>query len=332
MTTLFLFATLILMLALGIPIAVSLGLSALGALMLFSDFPIAIVGQKAATNIAHFPLMAIPFFILASNIMNAGGITRRLIDFSLALVGHLPGGLAIAGILSCMFFAAISGSSSATVVAIGSIMIPAMIDAGYDRRFAVGTMATAGALGILIPPSIAMIIFGFVTQTSVPKLFMAGILPGLLLGLSLIVTSFVIALRRGFPMQPRARWKHRWKTFRQAFVALLIPVFILGGIYGLPRDISIGPLHLQAGAIFTPTEAAVVAVFMALVSSIYIYRGLRWRDPARPSGQQRHPDRDAAVLSFSTRPFSAFSCQMRASLSCWPTTLSGLACRPGCSC
>lgn len=281
MMSLFVFTTLIVLLALGLPISVCLGLSALAGLALFADFPIAILGQKVYSNIAHFPLMAIPFFILASAIMHAGGITHRLIRFSMALVGHLPGGLAIAGILSCMFFASISGSSAATVVAIGSIMIPAMYEAGYDKRFAVGTMATAGALGILIPPSIAMIIFGFVTQTSVPKLFMAGILPGLFLGFTLIVVSYVISVRRGFPLAPKATWTERWDAFKDAFFALLIPVVILGGIYGLPRDVTIGSITLEAGAIFTPTEAAVVAVFMALLSSIHVYRGMRWRELPR---------------------------------------------------
>lgn len=273
-----LFVCLFLFLIIGMPISISLGLSVLLAFLVFTDFPTVMIGQKLTTNIAHFPLMAVPFFIISSALMHEGGVTHRLIRLAKAIVGPIPGGLAIAGILSCMFFASISGSSAATVVAIGSIMIPAMWEAGYDRRFAVGTMATAGALGILIPPSIAMIIYGFVTQTSVPKLFMAGILPGIFLGGTLMMVSYVVAKRRGFPVSPPSSWHEKWSAFREAFWALLIPVVILGGIYGPPRDIPLGLVTIPGGAIFTPTEAAVVAVFMALFVGIYAYRDLRWRD------------------------------------------------------
>lgn len=276
-----LFACLFLFLILGVPIGVSLGLSVLIAFVAFTDFPTVMMGQKLVTNISHFPLMAVPFFIISSALMHEGGVTERLIRFAKAIVGPLPGGLAIAGILSCMFFASISGSSAATVVAIGSIMIPAMWQAGYDRHFAVGTMATGGSLGILIPPSIAMIIYGFVTQTSVPKLFMAGILPGVFLGGTLMLVSYVIARRRGFPVSPSSSWREKWDAFKDTRWALLIPVVILGGIYGPPRDIPLGLVTIPAGAIFTPTEAAVVAVFMALLVGIYAYKGLRWRDVPR---------------------------------------------------
>jgi len=276
-----LFVCLFVFLLIGMPVSISLGLSVLLAFLLFTDFPTVMIGQKLTTNIAHFPLMAVPFFIISSALMHQGGVTHRLIRFAKAIVGQIPGGLAIAGILSCMFFASISGSSAATVVAIGSIMIPAMWEAGYDRRFAVGTMATAGALGILIPPSIAMIVYGFVTQTSVPKLFMAGILPGVFLGGTLMLVSYLVARKRGFPVSPPSSWREKWDAFKDAFWALLIPVVILGGIYGPPRDIPLGLLTIPGGAIFTPTEAAVVAVFMALLVGIYAYGDLRWRDVPR---------------------------------------------------
>lgn len=273
-----LFSFLFVFLVLGMPIAISLGLSVLLVFYFFTDFPMLMMGQKAMDNISHFPLMAVPFFIISSALMHKGGVTRRLINFASAIVGPIPGGMAIAGILSCMFFASISGSSAATVVAIGSIMIPAMWEAGYDRGFAVGTMATAGSLGILIPPSIAMIIYGFVTDTSVPRLFIAGFLPGLFLGGMLMIVSYVIAKRRNFPVLPSSSWKERWQAFREAFWALLMPAFILGGIYGLPMPIQIGPILIEEGAIFTPTEAAIVACFLALFIGIYMYKDLKWRD------------------------------------------------------
>lgn len=278
MTIATLFVLLFVFLLLGVPVSISLGLSVLASFILFTDFPLPVIGQKVAGNISHFPLMAIPFFILSSALMHSGGVTRRLIRFAMAIVGQVPGGLSIAAILSCMFFASISGSSAATVVAIGSIMIPAMWQAGYDRKFAIGTMVTAGSLGILIPPSIAMIIYGFVTQTSVPRLFMAGFLPGLFFGGMLMLTSYVIARRRGFPLSPSTSWREKWEAFKDAFWALLIPVVILGGIYGLPRAIDLGLFTIPSGAAFTPTEAAVVAVFLSLFVGIYVYKDLRWGD------------------------------------------------------
>ena len=273
-----LFILLFLFLFMGVPVSISLGLSVLTSMVFFADFPLVMMGQKIAANIAHFPLMAIPFFIIASAIMLHGGVTKRLINLATTLTGHMPGGLAIASILSCMFFATISGSSAATVVAIGSIMIPAMIQANYDKKFAVGVVATGGSIGILIPPSIAMIIYGFVTDTSVPKLFMAGILPGLFLGFCLMTVAFIIAKRRGFPLSKRATTKEKLISVKESFWAILIPVVILGGIYGLPRSFSIGSWEIEGGAIFTPTEAAIVSIFMALFISIYIYKDMKWSE------------------------------------------------------
>lgn len=273
-----LFVLLFVLLLMGVPVAISLGLSVLTSLLIFADFPMSMIGQKVAGNIAHFPLMAIPFFMISSAIMLKGGVTKRLINLARALVGHVPGGLAIASILSCMIFASISGSSAATVVAIGSIMIPAMLEAGYARRFSVGVVATGGSLGILIPPSIAMIIYGFVTETSVPKLFMAGLLPGIFLGATLMLVSYVIARMRNFPLTPPTTGREKLLSFKESFWALTIPIVILGGIYGLPRPIEIGAFKIDGGAIFTPTEAAVVSIFLALFVSIHIYKDLKWSE------------------------------------------------------
>ena len=271
-----LFILLFLFIFLGVPVSISLGLSVLTSFIFFADYPFQMIGQKIYGNIAHFPLMAVPFFIIASALMLQGGVTKRLIVLARTLTGHLPGGLAIASILSCMFFATISGSSAATVVAIGSIMIPAMLHANYDKRFAVGTVATGGSIGILIPPSIAMIIYGFVTETSVPKLFMAGILPGIFLGFCLMLVAYVRAKKLGFQLTERATTKEKLLALKDSFWALLIPVVILGGIYGLPNPVSIGSWEIDGGAIFTPTEAAVVSIFMALFISIYVYKDLKW--------------------------------------------------------
>ena len=273
-----LFILLFVLLLMGVPVAISLGLAVLTSFLFFADYPLAMLGQKVAGNIAHFPLMAIPFFMISSAIMLQGGVTRRLIRLARSLIGQVPGGLGIAAILSCMFFASISGSSAATVVAIGSIMYPAMLEAGYSKRFTVGNIATGGSLGILIPPSIAMIIYGFVTETSVPKLFMAGMLPGVVLGCSLMAVSYVIARMRKFPISPPTSLHDKWEALKDASWALLIPVVILGGIYGLPRSITIGAFHIDGGAIFTPTEAAVVSIFLALFISIHIYKDMGWRD------------------------------------------------------
>jgi C4-dicarboxylate transporter DctM subunit len=273
-----LFLLLFLFLVMGLPVSVCLGLSSLAVLLIYTDFPLLILGQKVYANIAHFTLMAVPFFLLSGALMERGGVSRRLINLANHLVGALPGGLAIAGVLASMFFASISGSSMATVAAIGSVMIPAMGAAGYDKRFAVGSMATAGTLGILIPPSIAMIVYGFVTETSVAKLFMAGFLPGIFLGAMLMLTSFVVARRRGYRTGERTSWPAKWRAFREAFWALLLPIIIIGGIYGIPVDVNLGLFRIPQGAIFTPTEAAVVSVFLALFVSIHIYKDLRWRD------------------------------------------------------
>jgi C4-dicarboxylate transporter DctM subunit len=261
----------------GIPIAFSLCLSVTLSFALFSDIPIEIVTQRLFANLTHFTLMAIPYFILAGVIMERGGIARRLVNLANALVGSVPGGLALTTILSCMFFAAISGSSAATVAAIGSIMIPAMWNAGYDKKYAVGVAATAGCLGILIPPSVTLIAYGFVTEQSIGKLFIAGIIPGIILGFTLMLVSYIVARRKNMKSGDKTGWDRKWLAFKDAFWSLMLPVLIIGGIYGLP-EFTLGPLHYDGGAIFTPTEAAAVAVVFALFVSIFIHKEITFRD------------------------------------------------------
>jgi C4-dicarboxylate transporter DctM subunit len=221
------------------------------------------VAQKLYNGLEHFALMAIPFFILASNIMSKGGVSKRLIDVCNAFVGHYKGGLAVASIVSCMFFAAISGSSPSTVVAIGTIMIPAMIASGYGPRYSVGLLGSAGSLGILIPPSIPMIVYGVATEQSVGKLFMAGVGPGLFMGSLFIITAVIYARVKGFKGGTVVPWKDRFVLLWKALPGLFMPFLILGGIYG---------------GIFTPTEAAAVAVFYSLFVGLFVYKDLKIRD------------------------------------------------------
>jgi len=259
MTALLLFVGLILLLLIGVPIAVSLGLSSLGFMLLVSDDSPAVIAQKLFDTMEHTTLLAIPFFILSSHFLTAGGISARLIEFAKALVGWMHGGLAMAGVLSCMLFAAISGSSPATVVAIGSILIPGMIAAGYDKRYAVGVIATSGSLGILIPPSIPMIVYADAVEESVGKLFIAGILPGLVMGLFLLVTTYIVARRNNMPKEPWQGWRHLARCFIRAFWGLLLIVIVVGGIYG---------------GVFTPTEAAATAAVYSAFIALVIHRDM----------------------------------------------------------
>ena len=274
---LFLFIFILALMALNVPIAISLGFPVLVIFAFFIDFPLMTVAQKLYTNIEHTSLMAVPFFILAGEIMLQGGVARRLIDFAMTLVGSLAGGMAIAGVLACMFFASISGSSPATVVAIGSILIPAMMEANYSRRLAVGSVTTSGALGILIPPSIAMIVYGFVTETSIPKLFIAGIVPGIFLGLCLMLICYFIARKEGTAVGRKYSLKDKILAFKNASWSLVLPLIIIIGIYGFPEFSLLG-WEFSGGAIFTPTEASVVVVMYALFVGLAVYREIRWRD------------------------------------------------------
>jgi C4-dicarboxylate transporter DctM subunit len=272
-----LFIFLAIFLVMGVPIAFSLCLSVTLAFAFFSDLPLEIITQRLVANLSHFTLMAIPFFILAGVIMEKGGIARRLVNFANALVGWVPGGLALTTVLSCMFFAAISGSSAATVAAVGSIMIPAMWNAGYDKKYAVGVTATAGCLGILIPPSVTFIAYGFVTEQSIGRLFIAGIIPGIILGFLLMTVSYVVARWKNMKSGEKTTWGQKWHAFKEAFWSLLLPVIIVGGIYGTPA-FTLGPFSFKGGAIFTPTEAAAVSVVYALVISMFVNREIKFRD------------------------------------------------------
>ncbi len=266
------FTVLAFLLLAGIPIAICLGLSSAIYLLLFYPIPewstttaimAGILPNKFGATMEHFTLMAIPFFIVSSNFLSTGGVAKRMIRFANALVGWMSGGLAMAGILSCIMFAAVSGSSPATVVAIGSIMIPGMVGAGYTRKFAVGSIATAGSLGILIPPSIVMIVYAVATEQSVGKMFIAGIVPGLMLGAMLLIVTWITARRHNMPRETVPGFREVWTSFLDAVWGLLLILMIIGGIYG---------------GIFTPTEAAAVAAVYSAVISLFVYRDMGLRD------------------------------------------------------
>ena len=264
MTTLILFGSFALLLFLSVPIGISLGLSTLVTILYTGAIPIPFLMKELVTSVDSFPLMAVPFFILAGEIMGKGGISERLFNFANALVGNKTGGFAMATIVTCMFFAAISGSGPATVAAIGGIMIPAMVKQGYDKKFATATVAAAGSIGVIIPPSIPMVIYGVVGGASIGDMFIAGIIPGLLVGISLMVWAYVYSKKNNYRgSDQKTTLANIWKTFWEAKWALVIPVIILGGIYG---------------GIFTPTEAAVIAVVYGIIAGLFLYRELAMKD------------------------------------------------------
>ena len=259
MSAAFLIVVLLLALIAGVPIAMALGLASITTIVLMSDQSIASLAQRFFSAVQTPALLAIPFFILAGTFMTTGGVAKRMIAFANALVGHFRGGLAMAALLACALFAAVSGSSPATVVAVGSIMIGGMARSGYTKDFAAGLICNAGTLGILIPPSIVMVVYGAVTETSVGTLFIAGVLPGIVLTAALMAAVAVVARRVGLPRQPRADLRTVLRTGRDAFWGLLLVVIVLGGIY--------------LGA-FTPTEAAAVSAVYAFVIAVFVYRDL----------------------------------------------------------
>ena len=247
----------------GVPVAVSLGASTVLTMLLFTDLDVAAMPQLIFDGINKFALMAIPMFILAGNLLSKGGSARRIIDFAKSMVGHLPGGLPMSAIFACVIFAAVSGSSPATVVAIGSIMFAAIKEAGYPKEYAVGGITTAGSLGILIPPSVVMIVYGVTAEVSIAQLFMAGVVPGLMLGGMMIAQTYFGAKRLGFKATTPEPWSERIKKFFRAFWALLIVVVVIGGIYG---------------GIFTPTEAAAASAIYALIISLFVYKDIKFKD------------------------------------------------------
>ena len=281
------------------PIAVAIGMTSFVYFFYFTTVPLTQVPERLFNALNSFPLMAIPFFVFGANVMTHGGISRRLTDFSNVLVGRFRGGLAMTAVLACMFFAAVSGSSPATVVAVGTLMIPAMIAAGYPRPFSTGIIASSGSLGILIPPSIPLIVYGIATEQSIGDLFIAGVVPGLMAGTMLLITVVIISRRRGYgwagsavtaegttagtsaAMSPSAQGgdrsqapkravrlhrlsaREQFAVFRSAILSLMLPVIVLGGIYG---------------GIFTPTEAAAAAAGYALLIALFVYRDLKFTD------------------------------------------------------
>jgi len=263
MNTALLFICMFAFMAIGIPVAISLGLASLLTIAFFSQDSIASTSIKLFETSEHYTLMAIPFFVLAGNLMSTGGVAKRMVRFAIAAVGHLRGGLAIASILACMLFAAVSGSSPATVVAIGSIVIAGMVKNGYTKEFAAGVICNAGTLGILIPPSIVMVVYAAVTEVSVGRMFMAGVVPGIMLGLMLMIAVWWRAGKLQITPPAKASAGEVFRAFRESMWGLALLVIIMGGIYG---------------GVFTPTEAAAVSAVYALVVAVWVYRDLRIRD------------------------------------------------------
>ncbi|MDD5392032.1 MAG: TRAP transporter large permease subunit [Thiothrix sp.] len=263
MSALIIFGLLMLLMLTGMPISIALGLTVLTFLFTMTSVPIEAVALKLFTGIEKFEIMAIPFFILAGNFLTHGGVAKRMIFFASSMVGHWYGGLGLAGVLACALFAAVSGSSPATVVAIGSILLPAMVKAGFPKSFGAGVITTSGALGILIPPSIVMVMYAVATNTSVGALFMAGVVPGLLLAGFLGFTTWYRARKHNYPRQPKASFAVRLKSFKDSVWGLLLIVVVMGGIYT---------------GIFTPTEAAAMSAVYAFVVAVFVYKDMGLKD------------------------------------------------------
>ncbi len=280
MTALVIFLILAALLLTGMPVSIALGLTVFSFLFAFTDIPLDSIALKLFTGIEKFEIMAIPFFILAGNFLTHGGVARRMIRFATSMVGHWYGGVGMAAVMACALFAAISGSSPATVMAVGSILIPAMVKQGYPPQFGVGSIATAGGLGILIPPSIVMVMYSVATtgmvvtgpngetvmSASIGALFMAGVIPGIILASMLGATTYWRARVNNYPRMPRADWRERWQAFRESIWGLMLIVIIMGGIYG---------------GFFTPTEAAAVSAVYAFVIAVWVYKDIKLRDVPR---------------------------------------------------
>ena len=274
MSALIIFSLLVLLMLTGMPISIALGLTVMSFFFFLSDVPMASVGLKLFEGLNSFPIMAIPFFILAGNFLTNGGAAKRMIHFASTMVGHFYGGLGLAAVLACAMFAAISGSSVATVVAVGTIMMPAMTAAGYPKKFSAGVITTSGALGILFPPSINLVIFSIATTgmsatgptgepvptASVGDLFIAGVVPGLVLAVLLGVTTWRRAKKFDYPRMQRATWGERWKAFREASWGLALIFIVVGGIYT---------------GMFTPTEAAAIAAVYSFLISVFVYKDMK---------------------------------------------------------
>ncbi len=285
-----LFGLLIALMLTGMPISISLGLTVLTFILTFTQVPLEAVALKLFTGIEKWEIMAIPFFILAGNFLTHGGVARRMINFATSVVGHLHGGLALASILACAMFALVCGSSVATVVAIGSIVLPAMVAHGYPMAFGAGVMITAGSLGILMLPSIPKVIYAISTNTSIGALFVAGLLPGIMLAFMLGVVTWYIAKKNNYPRMRKATWMERLKFFRDSVWGLMLVVIIVGGIYS---------------GIFTATEAAAMAAVYSFFVSIFVYKDMGMkdvpkvlRDSANMSAMLLYIITNAALFSF----------------------------------
>lgn len=286
MSAVVLFGTFLILLLLSVPIGYAIGISSLAGIYFFSDIPLEIIAQKVITGIDSFPLLAIPFFMLAGNLMSGGGIAKRLVNFFDSLIGHVTGGLGIVTVVVCMFFAAISGSAVATVSAVGAFMIPEMVEHGYDKKFSAALTAAAGTIGVVIPPSIPFVIYGVVSGTSITDLFTAGFLPGIMMGLALIVVCYLVSKKNGYRGKgSRSSWKEIGKAFKDAIWAILSPVIILGGIYS---------------GFFTPTEAAVVSVVYSFIIGTFVYKELNFKGAYKAF-------KDAVVVNGSTTFMVGFS-------------------------
>ncbi len=308
MEAIILFSILIVTIALSIPIGITLGLSTCIAMLMTSDIPMIMLAQKSVTGLDSFPLLAIPFFILAGALMCNGGISRRLVALAESLVGYIVGGLAMVTVLACMFFAAISGSGPATVSAIGSFMIPSMKERKYDAGFAAAITAAAGTIGVIIPPSIPFVIYCVVAQCSIGDMFIAGIIPGIIIGIALMLVCYITARKRNYKtMTDRPRFSEVSKAFKESFWALLVPLIILGGIYG---------------GIFTPTEAAVVAVVYSVIIGKFVYHELDMRslyDCLKSTGLINGATSFLIGLSMAFASYLAMA-QIPAKMAAWLTT------------
>ncbi len=258
-----LFLSFIILLVIGIPISFCLSISSMIAVVFFSNIPVMNLVQKMFRGIDSFTLLAIPFFVFAGNIMARGGVSKKITDLCAVLVGRMTGGLSMISTVGCAFFGAISGSAPATTSAIGAVMVPQMEDHGYDRTFTAANVAASGTIGLIIPPSNNMVLYASIAGASVGKMFMGGIVPGIVMALAIMVVNWIICKKRGYKGTISFSWKGLWEAFINGIWALLMPLIILGGIYS---------------GKFTPTEAAAVAVFYGLLVSAFVYRQLGWKD------------------------------------------------------
>ena len=260
------FALLLALMLTGVPVSIALGLTVLTFLYLLTNVPIEAVALKLFTGIEKFEIMAIPFFILAGNFLTHGGVAKRMIAFATSMIGHFHGGLGLAGILACAMFALVCGSSVATVVAIGSIILPAMVKQGYPMRFGAGIIVCAGSLGILMLPSIPKVVYAIATNTSIGALFVAGLIPGILLTIMLCVVTWYVSKKRGYARLPKATWGVRINAFRKSVWGLMLVVIIVGGIYS---------------GVFTATEAAAMSAVYAFFISVFVYKDMGMKDVPR---------------------------------------------------